>query len=166
MQFTGVWNIHKVVQPWSPLSDYRTFSSRMKHISMRSHSPFPPPSSPWQPLICFLQICLFWTFHISRIIQYMAFCVWLWPYGLQPTRLLCPWDSPGKNTGVGCYSSLQEIFHTRGWNPHLLLRSVSCTGRQVLYHRHHLGSTLSLSIVFSMFMIQQVSILYTFLMTE
>ena len=23
------------------------------------------------------------------------------PYGLQPTRLLCPWDSPGKNTGVG-----------------------------------------------------------------
>ena len=26
----------------------------------------------------------------------------IWPYGLQPTRLLCPWDSPGKNTGVGC----------------------------------------------------------------
>ena len=24
------------------------------------------------------------------------------PYGLQPARLLCPWDSPGKNTGVGC----------------------------------------------------------------
>ena len=27
----------------------------------------------------------------------------LWPQGLQPTRLLCPWDSPGKNTGVGCH---------------------------------------------------------------
>ena len=26
------------------------------------------------------------------------------PYGLQPTRLLCPWDSPGKNTGVGCHA--------------------------------------------------------------
>ena len=25
-----------------------------------------------------------------------------WPHGLQPTRLLCPWDSPGKSTGVGC----------------------------------------------------------------
>ena len=25
------------------------------------------------------------------------------PWGLQPTRLLCPWDSPGKNTGVGCH---------------------------------------------------------------
>ena len=24
------------------------------------------------------------------------------PYGLWPTRLLCPWDSPGKKTGVGC----------------------------------------------------------------
>ena len=32
------------------------------------------------------------------------------PHGLQPTRLLCPWDSPGKNTGVGCHSLLQEIF--------------------------------------------------------
>ena len=28
------------------------------------------------------------------------------PYRLQPTRLLCPWDSPGKNTGVGCHSLL------------------------------------------------------------
>ena len=25
------------------------------------------------------------------------------PHGLQPTRLLRPWDSPGKNTGVGCH---------------------------------------------------------------
>ena len=29
------------------------------------------------------------------------------PYGLQPTRLLRPWDSPGKNTGVGCHFLLQ-----------------------------------------------------------
>ena len=26
------------------------------------------------------------------------------PRGLQPARLLCPWDSPGKNTGVGCHA--------------------------------------------------------------
>ena len=31
------------------------------------------------------------------------------PYGLQCARLLCPWDSPGKNTGVGCYFLLQGI---------------------------------------------------------
>ena len=29
------------------------------------------------------------------------------PHGLQATRLLCPWDSPGKNTGVGCHFLLQ-----------------------------------------------------------
>ena len=29
------------------------------------------------------------------------------PFGLQPTKLLCPWDSPGKNTGVGCHFHLQ-----------------------------------------------------------
>ena len=34
------------------------------------------------------------------------------PYGLQPARLLCPWDSPGKNTGVGCHFLLQGIFST------------------------------------------------------
>ena len=29
------------------------------------------------------------------------------PHRQQPTRLHCPWDSPGKNTGVGCYFLLQ-----------------------------------------------------------
>ena len=30
-----------------------------------------------------------------------------WPHGLQPTRLLHPWDFPGKSTGVGCHRLLQ-----------------------------------------------------------
>ena len=34
----------------------------------------------------------------------------LWPYGPYPSRLLCPWDSPGKNTRVGCHVFLQGIF--------------------------------------------------------
>ena len=38
----------------------------------------------------------------------------------KPTRLLCPWDSPGRNTGVGCHTLLQGIFPTQGSNPHLL----------------------------------------------
>ena len=29
------------------------------------------------------------------------------PHGLQPTRPLCPWDSPGKSTGVGCHCLLR-----------------------------------------------------------
>ena len=40
----------------------------------------------------------------------------LWPHGLQPTSLPCPWDSPGKNTGVGCHFLLQGIFLTQGLN--------------------------------------------------
>ena len=31
------------------------------------------------------------------------------PHGLQPTRLLCPWDSPGKSTGVGCHCLLHHL---------------------------------------------------------
>ena len=33
---------------------------------------------------------------------------------LQPARLLCPWNSPGKNTGVGSHSIFQRIFSTQG----------------------------------------------------
>ena len=54
------------------------------------------------------------------------------PYGLKPTRLLCPWDSPGKNTGVGCCAIFQGIFLTQGSNLYHL--GLTCTGRQVLYH--------------------------------
>ena len=45
------------------------------------------------------------------------------PDGLQPTRLLCPRESPGKNTGAGCHALLQGIALTQGANPclsHLL----------------------------------------------
>ena len=42
------------------------------------------------------------------------------PYGWQPTRLLCPWDSPDKNTGVGYCALLQGIFPTQGSNLSLL----------------------------------------------
>ena len=35
-------------------------------------------------------------------------------------RFLCPWDSPGKNTRMGCHALLQETFPTQGSNPCLL----------------------------------------------
>ena len=44
----------------------------------------------------------------------------LWPHGLSPTRLLYPWNFPGKNTGVGYHFLLQGIFLTQGLNLHLL----------------------------------------------
>ena len=39
---------------------------------------------------------------------------------MDPARLLCPWDFPGKNIGVGCYFLLQGTFLTQGLNPSLL----------------------------------------------
>ena len=45
-------------------------------------------------------------------------CVWL--SAIQRVRLLYPWDSPGKNPGVGHHALLQGIFLTQGSNPHLL----------------------------------------------
>ena len=38
------------------------------------------------------------------------------PHGLQPARLLCRWDFPGKNTGVGCHFLLQGLFLTQRAN--------------------------------------------------
>ena len=48
-----------------------------------------------------------------------------------PTRLFCPWDSLGKNAGVGCHFLLQGIFPTQGSNLSLL------HSRQMLYRLSH-----------------------------
>ena len=55
------------------------------------------------------------------------------PYGLQSSRFLCPWDSPGKNIGVDHHALLQGIFLTQGLNLGLL----HC--KQIRYHLSHQG---------------------------
>ena len=45
------------------------------------------------------------------------------PHGLYPTRLLCPWNFLGKNTGMGCYFFLQGIFPTQELNQCLLYQT-------------------------------------------
>ena len=55
----------------------------------------------------------------------------------QPARLLCPQASAYKNSGVGCHALLQKIFQPRDQT---CISYVSCIGRRVLYHQHHLGS--------------------------
>ena len=57
----------------------------------------------------------------------------LQPHGLQPARLLCPWNSPSKNTGVGSYSLLQGIFLTQGLNPGLPRCRQICCCLSLLY---------------------------------
>ena len=49
-------------------------------------------------------------------------CLTLRPHGPQPTRLLCPWDSSGKNTWEACHFLFQGIS------------CLFCIGRQTLYH--------------------------------
>ena len=58
----------------------------------------------------------------------------VWPHGLWPTRLLCPWDSPRNNTGVDCHSLLQRIFPIQESNLGLL----HC--RQTLYPLSYEGN--------------------------
>ena len=53
----------------------------------------------------------------------------LWPHGLYS-----PWNSPGRNTGVGSCSLLQGIIPNQGWNPGLL------HSRWILYQLSHQGS--------------------------
>ena len=43
-------------------------------------------------------------------------CLTLQHYGPKSTRLLCPWDSPGKSTGAGCHFLLQGVFPFQGSN--------------------------------------------------
>ena len=46
----------------------------------------------------------------ARTLEWVAISfsnAWMRPYRRQATRLLCPWDSPGKNTGAGCHFLLQ-----------------------------------------------------------
>ena len=59
------------------------------------------------------------------------------PFGLLPTRFLCPWGFSGKDTGVGCCSLLQGLFLTLELNP-CLLYLLQC--RQILYLLSHRGN--------------------------
>ena len=61
---------------------------------------------------------------------------WFVTHGLEPASLLSPWDSSGKNTGVGCHFLLQGIFPTQVLNLGLL----HC--REFLHCLSHQGSPL------------------------
>ena len=58
------------------------------------------------------------------------------PHRLYASRLLCPWNFPGKKTCVGCHAFLQGIFPTQRLNPGV----PHC--RQILYCLRHQGSPL------------------------
>ena len=69
-------------------------------------------------VLSFLKL-LHWHFSVGyqESVSRSVMSISLRPCGLQPARLLCPWSSPGKNTGVGSHSLLQGIFPNPGIEP-------------------------------------------------
>ena len=74
----------------------------------------------------FYEILNPWWFKVPRLHGILGYCYCLvarscltlfWPHGLRSAMLLCPWDFPGKNTGVGCHFLIQGNFSTQRSNP-------------------------------------------------
>ena len=111
-------------------------SEECLHADPAPHNPLPPPvfkTFPWKRS----RISLLSTTVLTPSLKVLVtqLCSTLCnPMDYIFCHLLCPWDSPGKNTGVGSQSLLQGIFQTQGSNPGLL----HC--RQLLYHLSHQGS--------------------------
>ena len=127
-----------------PLKHKRSWIPTISRKSLEEVCPmfsFPHPDTSRLLTFCWQELGLLTTSGLGNVVQLRglesenACCAVisdsLWSHGLWPTRLLCPWNSPGKNTEVGCHALLQRIFPTQGWNLGLL----HC--RQILYHLTH-----------------------------
>ena len=111
---------HEVAKSWTRLSHF-TFITQ-KRAFPRTHGGWHPDMKLPASRTVRKKLLLFITTCQSVLSSFLR------PHGLQLTRLLCPWDSPDKNTGADCHSFLQRIFLTQGSNPGLL----HC--RQIFYH--------------------------------
>ena len=130
---------------WIPQSLWRTSlfnynSSYFWNIGLDYTTSLPLlPISVWFLLYIFSHRFFFWVISVFM----NKWSKWshsvmsdsLRPHWLWPTRLLHPWDFPGKSTGVGCHCLLHRIFPTQGSNP----SPPHC--RQMLYHLSHQGSS-------------------------
>ena len=107
-------------------TSHKSKLSVCKTISPSGFRVGPLPSSLWFSKVndyVWSMVCLCVCMLVTQLCMNL-----LWPHGLGPIRLLCPWDFPDNNTGVGCRFLLQGIFLTQGLNPCLL----HC--RQIIYH--------------------------------
>ena len=136
-----VWRaaVHGVAKSQTRLSDWteQNINNSMLKLVSRLRGGYHPKA----PCFSSLKTQVWSEYHLAISPPTLKKKVWashsvmsdsLWPHGLQPTRLLCTWNSPGKNTEVDSHSPLQGIFLTQGSNPGLL-------HYRILYHLcHHL----------------------------
>ena len=96
-----------------------------------------------------LMLVLSWSYQkVSDNDSYIITAAWKWkwnrsvvsdslrPRGLSPNMLLCPWDFPGKSTGIGCLSFSRGSSQPRDWTQ---VSRIVKTGK-TLYHLSHQGS--------------------------
>ena len=106
------------------------------HMDRKKEMDLPPSLPPIiRPQSYKIRILTLMAPHLALLVSVIQSCPTLCdPMDCSPTRLLCPWDSPGKNTGVSSHVLLQGIFLTQGPNPGFL----HC--RQILYQLSYQGS--------------------------
>ena len=103
-------------------------------------------TSPWDQHPCTAQLSTHSLIHSSFMTKVYCCCCCLatkfyltlfQPRGLQPARIHCPWDSPDKNTRVGCHFLLQGIFPT---NQRIEVVSPALVGKFFFKPLSHQGS--------------------------
>ena len=97
---------------WSQCAVYGIFQARILDLVAISYSRgSSQPRDGYRSSSCSLTLCVLCCF--SCVWPFATLCTVTHP----SPRLLCSWDSPGKNIRVGCHVLLQEIFPTQGSNP-------------------------------------------------
>ena len=104
---------------WMPPDHSSIFISNMSGVSRNTfltlHKSYHIKCFCHRPHV-FLQILLFHALHVlpaaATAAKLLQSCLTLQPHGLQPTRLLHPWDFSDKSTGVGCHCLLWNMFPT------------------------------------------------------
>ena len=124
---TEVASLLRVASTWSPACPASVgFSLAFLSLAFLSFSRYfnsPPAESAldWvgnpnpKFLLCHLLAEWPWTYHETKSVSRSVTFDSSRPHGLWPARFLCPWNSPGKNTGVGCHFLLQGSSGPRDW---------------------------------------------------
>ena len=100
--------------PWRELS----FESGIENCQLQTLPMRKQKEKNWDSGCCV--ICWYLQYCSLLLFSHLVLSDSLWPHGLWPNKLLCPWDFPGQNTGVGCHFLLQGIFPMQGSNQSLL----------------------------------------------